>query len=156
MDKKNGFTMMELMVSLAVISILAAVAVPNFEAWLSGHRLSSSARDIYSLIQFSRLRAVREKANVIININPDTGEYSAFADNGDGDGTTNNGVQEGDEPTIHSGTLEKGVTMVSVSVPQLRFTSRGFPNTGTSVTIKNIENIEKRIILSFAGHTRIL
>ena len=157
MNNKRGFTMIELMVAIAIISILAAVAVPNFEAWLSGHRLSSSARDIYSLYQLARLRAVKEKSDVLVSINDATGEYSAFADNGNGGGITNNGVQDGTEPTIKFGTLEKGVSIVGVSAPQIRFTSRGFPRApfGTTVTIKNIENVQKQIILSQNGHVRI-
>lgn len=156
MNNKSGFSVLELLVSVAMISILAAVAVPNFEAWLSGHRLSSSARDIYSLYQLSRLRAVKEKSDVYVTINETTGDYNAFVDNGAGGGITNNGKQDGTELTIKSGKLEKGVTMVGVSVPAIQFTSRGFPRQfGTTVTIKNVQNVQKSIVLSQTGHVRV-
>jgi type IV fimbrial biogenesis protein FimT len=64
MNNKAGFSLMELMVVIMLIAIMAAIAVPNMGAWLANHRLSSSARDIYSMMQLARMRAVRDNADV--------------------------------------------------------------------------------------------
>ncbi len=162
MGKNKGFTLLELMVGMAILAILTAVSVPNAGAWLANHRLSSSARDVYSMIQLSRLRAVKEQSDVVININSSSGSYISFVDNGAGGGTINDGSQSGTEPTVLSGQFEGDISLVSVTSSDFRFDSRGFPKKigsnafgGTTVSIKNGQNQQKSVILSFAGHVRI-
>lgn len=61
---KAGFTLVELMIAVAIIGIMAAVAAPGFIAWLPNYRLKSAARDLYSALQNARLLAVRENTTV--------------------------------------------------------------------------------------------
>ena len=144
MTDNKAFSLLEVVVVLAIISIMAAVAAPNYNSWLAGHRLSASARDIYSLIQLSRLRAVKERANVCIEINAGSGHCYAYVDNGP-------------KETIQETTVEKGITITGVTASHVEFNSRGFPKPfGTSITLMNINGDQKQIRLSMAGHVRIL
>lgn len=156
MNSRKGFTLMELMVVIAIMSILTAISVPSIGPWLASHRLSSSARDIYSMMQLARLRAVKENSNVFFSFN--SSGYSAFVDNGSGGGTANDSIQNGAEPTVYSRSFgDEGITYVGASVPALWFNSRGFPSAlmGTTITIRNQLGAQKQIVLSQVGRVRI-
>ena len=61
MKKNSGFTLMEVMVTIGIIAIVSAIAIPNYISWLPKHRMSGATRDIYSAMQYARMRAVKEK-----------------------------------------------------------------------------------------------
>lgn len=60
----EGFTLVELMVTLSVIAILAVVAVPSMGWMANASRLSGSADDMVTLLQMARSEAVRRNAQV--------------------------------------------------------------------------------------------
>ena len=66
MEKNTGFTLMELMVAIAIIAITASIAIPNIIGWLPTHRLASASRAILSVLQQARLRAVKENTFVTV------------------------------------------------------------------------------------------
>ena len=47
MQKRSGFTLIELAVVIVLLTILAGVGVPNFLSWLPKYRLKIAARDLY-------------------------------------------------------------------------------------------------------------
>ena len=154
MNKDAGFSLMELMVVIMIIAIMAAITVPNVGTWVQNHRLSSTARDIYSMLQMSRLRAAKENANVAFSFN--SSGYSAFVDNGRGGGIANDTIQNGTELTVFTGTFEGGVTYNGATVPQMAFDARGFPTAfGTTIFLSNSVGATKQVILSSAGNIRI-
>ena len=46
MRKNSGFTLIELMVVIALIVVLSAIAIPNYIAWLPKYRLNSAVDDV--------------------------------------------------------------------------------------------------------------
>jgi prepilin-type N-terminal cleavage/methylation domain-containing protein len=58
MRKQSGFTLLELMVVIAVIGISAAILTPNLLSWLPKHRLKGAARDLYSNMQLAKMAAI--------------------------------------------------------------------------------------------------
>ncbi|CAB5694986.1 Tfp pilus assembly protein FimT [Delftia tsuruhatensis] len=53
-----GFTLIEMMVVLALAAILAALAAPSFTAQIANQRVDSAAQELQSLLQFARSEAV--------------------------------------------------------------------------------------------------
>ncbi|MDI1252034.1 GspH/FimT family pseudopilin [Thermomonas sp.] len=62
----GGFTLVELMVVVAVIAILAIVAAPSMSELVSANRLNGAAGELTSAIQVARSEAIRRNARVTI------------------------------------------------------------------------------------------
>lgn len=58
----RGFTLIELMVTLAVAAILLAIAVPSFQGMMERNRVAAQSNDILGALQVTRSEAIRKNA----------------------------------------------------------------------------------------------
>lgn len=74
----SGFTMLELMITCAIIVILSTISIAGFSSWLPSYRLKSAARELYSNMQQVKMAAIKQQANSIISysIAPHQYQYS--------------------------------------------------------------------------------
>jgi type IV fimbrial biogenesis protein FimT len=68
--KTRGFTIMELMVTLAIMALLLVLAVPSFNAFLARGRLSGAAEGLAQDLQLAKSEALRSNADVTISFSP--------------------------------------------------------------------------------------
>lgn len=66
MTGTRGFTIIELMVTLAVASVLILVGVPSFNSFVQNNRITSTTNFVVSQLNYARSEAVR--LNLAVNI----------------------------------------------------------------------------------------
>jgi len=73
MQKRSGFTLIQLTIIIALLAILTAVGVPNFLSWLPKYRLKRAARDLYSNLQLAKMTAIKSNKDCMVKYykNPD-------------------------------------------------------------------------------------
>jgi prepilin-type N-terminal cleavage/methylation domain-containing protein len=57
---KAGFTMVELVIVIAIVLIVAAIAVPNMLSFIHAAKLRGAGSDLSSLLQTARIRSVQD------------------------------------------------------------------------------------------------
>ena len=62
----SGFTLMELMVTLALGAVILGVAIPNLTTFIQNNRLSGIANDLLRSFQMARTEAIKSQQNVVI------------------------------------------------------------------------------------------
>lgn len=86
----NGFTLIELMITLVVVIILAAIAAPSFSTMIRENRAATQANNLLSSLQMARSEAINRGVRVTMRrlSNTDTvweDGWRVFTDwNGDG------------------------------------------------------------------------
>lgn len=61
-----GFTLVELVVTLAVLAILAAIAMPSMTGMASNSRLKGQAEEMAATLQLARSEAVRRNTSITL------------------------------------------------------------------------------------------
>jgi type IV fimbrial biogenesis protein FimT len=65
MNKRSyGFTLIEIMITLAVFALLMAVGLPSMTIWLQNQQIRTSAEGLQAGLQFARAEALRRNAPV--------------------------------------------------------------------------------------------
>ena len=71
--KNQGFTLLEILVALAITGILAALTLPNLLAWLNSNRVQQATDSIQSALQDAQKQAMRRGRICTINFTNGTG-----------------------------------------------------------------------------------
>ena len=64
--QQRGFTMIELMVTIAILAIMAAIALPNMTNFINKQRVANRAEQTANLFRFARSEAVRLNLPVVV------------------------------------------------------------------------------------------
>ncbi|WP_350310657.1 GspH/FimT family pseudopilin [Marinobacter sp. SS13-12] len=65
--KTSGFTLIELMITVALVGVIAAFAVPSFANLIANSRLASASNDVVGVLNYARSQAVKEGRRVIVS-----------------------------------------------------------------------------------------
>ena len=119
MQKRSGFTLIQLTVVIALLAILTAVGVPNFLSWLPKYRLKRAARDLYSNLHLAKMSAIKANKDCRVNYYKNPDRYTVDLLN----------------KTIRLSDYKSGITFCgpnnqTFAVPTITFNSRGTGNSG--------------------------
>ncbi len=78
----NGFTLVELMVVVAILALLAGIAAPNFSSMIKDSRLSSANADFMAALQLAKSESVARVTPVSMCMA--NGGFTGCAPNGSG------------------------------------------------------------------------
>ena len=71
-QRPEGVTLLELVIVLALISLVVALAAPQFANWIDEWRLRSAAERTAQAIRYARTRAVFEQNYYLVEVNATT------------------------------------------------------------------------------------
>ncbi len=66
MKKDLGFTLLELMIAIAVLAIIVALGAPSFASVMRDNRSLSTANELVGAMQFARSEALRRRVNITV------------------------------------------------------------------------------------------
>ena len=79
--RQNGFTLIELMVIIAVLGVIAAIALPSFQSTIDRRNLVAAANDIFAGLQYARSEAIKRNQEIEFHFDAGTWCYG-IADTG--------------------------------------------------------------------------
>ena len=144
MRKDSGFTAYELMVTIAIMAVIAAITMPPYLRWWRTSRLQSALSSFTVDLEMAKTEAIRENAFVVVEFY--SGSYRIFVD------SNKDWVSSGENVLLNR-VLPPGVSIdaASLTLPtvndKVRFNSRGIPaDIVTPETIQIIQASNNRQI----------
>jgi type IV fimbrial biogenesis protein FimT len=132
-----GFTIIELMVVVAIVAVLAALAAPSFTPLIERWRVRQSVDGLQSALYYTRSEAIKRGGNVTIRKEPSGANGCPLASGaGDWDcgwfvfvDTNNNGVQDAGEEILQRFATPPNVEVArSATSADIRFDRWGRAN----------------------------
>ena len=89
--KKYGFTLLELMMVVAIMGILSAIATPNLMYYMAERRLNGAARMVMSDLMAARQKAVTQNNKFKVFFNATNHHEYTILDDDNGNGAADTG-----------------------------------------------------------------
>lgn len=152
--RPRGFTLVELLVAVAIVAIFATIAVPSFQGLMASSRTTSVANELLGGLQQTRSEAVRYSSNA--DFCPRASDNTCGSDfsNGwvvradqDRNGTPETTVRVRDN-------MPSGVTVTStlgLASPRLTFRALGQAHAATTFTVTHSNPSVTRFVCIYAG-----
>lgn len=132
MKKKSGFTLLELLITVAMISIIMAFGIPAMQEFTQNDRLTTNINTLIGHLALARSEAVKRSQPVSICASNNT--VSCAGNWEDGwliyvDANSNNALDGGEEILRVQQALDGGNTLTPTTIgTQITYDYRGFVN----------------------------
>ncbi|HNR92202.1 MAG TPA: GspH/FimT family pseudopilin [Dokdonella sp.] len=81
--RSTGFTLMELMIVLALAAVILAIGAPNFNEFRRNNRLTGVGNDLLGAVQTARNEAIKRQVPVAVCASANPGDDDAACSDGD-------------------------------------------------------------------------
>jgi prepilin-type N-terminal cleavage/methylation domain-containing protein len=154
MQKNCGFTAYELVVTIAIVAIIAATTMPPYMKWWRTSRLQSAVSNFTVDLEMAKTQAIRENADVVIEF--EQSRYTIFVDSDDDWSSAGENILLDRElpPSVRIDTASLSFPTVN---DKLGFNSRGIPSdivTPETVTIIQANN-NRQISINRLGNINV-
>lgn len=155
-----GFTIFELIVSMAVAAILGALALPSFAEFIDDNRLRGVATELMSDLNLARGEAIKRNARVLVCPKVGNSDCASNANNKwsdgwlvcydvDADGKCDAGTDTDPNPIRSVNPVPAGVTF-GASAADVRYTATGSTTGQVTWDISGSKSKVKRTITAAA------
>ena len=168
--KSKGFTLIELMITLAIAAIVMAIGVPAFQDMIRNNRAIAQTNDFISALSFTRSEAIKRGQRVVL-CKSSGGATCATSGNWDQgwmifvDNSGNAAVETGEEILRVHEALTGGNTLVGnsnvstyisyASDGVARLITSNFPQNGTVTLSLYSTSKQKKVVINKVGRARI-
>jgi len=144
----SGFTVLELVVAIAIAMIVMGIAIPSLLSWLPTLRLSSGARQVATDLQVARMKAISQNTKFRLNF-VTVSSYTVEKD------TNNDGTFDASTET-ESGpfSLPDGITVTATGGTSV-FQPRGTASAAGTITLQNNNSETKSVQVAVVGRVNI-
>jgi len=125
---EKGFSILELVVTIAVIGVMASIAIPSFSSWIPNYRLRNAAMDLHSNLQLAKMQAIRDNSTCSIEFDEEAQSYQ-LRDNADTEIKTVNLASYGSDITFGHGPAPTGED-IEYEGSRVTFDSQGMGQSG--------------------------
>ena len=137
-----GFTLVEILVTLGIFGILAAIALPTWSTLFPAYQLNSAARQVTTELHLARNRAMANYRRVRVVFTATTYNVEREQNPGAFDYVVISGPKG----------LPSGITAAADATPV--FQTRGDAS-GANITLTNSKGETKKVAISSAGRVEI-
>ena len=81
-DRRQGFSLVELVIGLAIFAILLGLAAPSYSTWIINTRVRNAAEAALNGLQLARAEAVRRNATIRFSMTDDLSNACALSTTG--------------------------------------------------------------------------
>ena len=128
----NGFSLIELIVVLVIVSLLTALATPSLTKTLQRMELKTAAKKISAVLRFCRSESVNKNQITLASFDTEAHLLSILsAELGDEKSTLQRSYPIPQE--VEVGKIEVGKTLIETSHPSFEFYPNGGSNGGSAV-----------------------
>jgi prepilin-type N-terminal cleavage/methylation domain-containing protein len=118
-SRRNGYTLIELLIVIAIIGLILGVAIPNFRTMQRRMALRAAAGELRSGFHLVRMRAIARGVNTGVKFVMIDGTWHfATYEDGDNDGVRNDDIKKG---------IDKLVARPRIVFSQSRIVTIGLP-----------------------------
>ena len=143
----HGYSLLELVVVMAVIAVLTGAAVVGYGPMLAAWRLNAAARQVIIDIKVARARAIGEGVSHRVHFSVQGNTYQQ----------QRQGPSEQYAPTGPPTTLPTTIetTKCTAAGSNITFAPQGHTRTFGTITLQNAGGDQRQVVISIAGRMRV-